>query len=272
MSEPLSTATGLHDALREFARAPQVLLALDFDGCLAPFVLDPADARPLPQSSTALAELARVPGTHLALVSGRPVADLNRLAAPPPHTWLIGSHGAEEAEVTSTGAARIHPLELSSQQRELLQKVTDAVEHLAQKHPPAWVEHKPAAVVLHTRALAGPEAEALLAQAMAGPGQYAGVHAISGNQVVELAVVDATKGESLQRLRTHLGTGTGTLPVLYAGDDVTDETALGVLGRGDVGIKVGTAPTVAPHRVADEQAVAEVLSQLALWRTSPPAH
>src|SRR5699024_8098435 len=109
---------------------------------------------------------------------------------------------------------------------------------------------------------------------MAGPGQYAGVHAISGNQVVELAVVDATKGESLQRLRMHLGTGTGTgtLPVLYAGDDVTDETALGVLGRGDVGIKVGTAPTVAPPRVADEQAVAEVLSQLALWRTSPPAH
>lgn len=274
MPEPAPAAgAALQQALREFAGAPAVLIALDFDGCLAPFVLDPADARPLPQSSTALADLARVPGTHLALVSGRPVADLNRLAAPPPHTRLVGSHGAEEAEVDAAGTARIHPLDLTTQQQATLRAVTGAVEQLAEQHPPAWVEHKPAAAVLHTRALPGPQAEALLAEAMSGPGQWEGVHAISGNQVVELAVVDATKGQSLQRLRRQVrpaAGGPGQLPVLYAGDDVTDETALEVLGRDDVGIKVGEAPTVAPYRVSDEQAVAEVLTQLALWRTSLP--
>src|SRR5699024_175469 len=62
MPEPAAAADGqLQQALREFAGAPAVLIALDFDGCLAPFVLDPDDARPLPQSSTALADLARVP-------------------------------------------------------------------------------------------------------------------------------------------------------------------------------------------------------------------
>src|SRR5699024_12680186 len=101
---------GLTRALQSFIAAPEVLVALDFDGCLAPFVLDPADARPLPQSSTALADLARVPGTHLALVSGRPVADRNRLDAPPPHTRLVGSHGAAAAEGDDAGTARIHQL------------------------------------------------------------------------------------------------------------------------------------------------------------------
>lgn len=259
-------------ALQDFAAEPTVLVALDFDGCLAPFVVDPADARPLPQASTALADLARVRRTHLALVSGRPVADLNELAAPPLGTWLVGSHGAERGEVTEAGTARIHPLELTRTQEVLLQEVTAAVQELAATRPPAWVEHKPAAVVLHTRSLPEPDAEALLAEAMAGPGQWGGVSPIRGNQVVELAVVDATKGQALRSLRKQLREVNGPLAVLYAGDDVTDETALAVLQPGDVGIKVGRATTVARYRVPDEQSVADALTSLALWRTSPPGH
>lgn len=256
-------------ALQEFAGAPAVLIALDFDGCLAPFVLDPDDARPLPQASIALEGLAACQATHLALVSGRPVADLNRLAAPPPRTWLIGSHGAEEAEVSRAGTAQIQPLQLSSSQRGLLQELTAVVEALAAAHPPAWVEYKPAAVVLHTRPLPAAEAEALLAEAMVGPGQWAGVSPIHGNQVAELAVLDATKGESLQHLRARLNSQVGPVAVLYAGDDVTDETALASLQDGDLGVKVGMAETVARYRVADEQAVADLLTQVALWHRSP---
>ena len=266
-----AVGTELTRALQDFAAEATVLVALDFDGCLAPFVIDPADARPLPEAHTALQDLAGAPGTQLALVSGRPVADLNRLAAPPPGTWLVGSHGAEEADVTSSGTARIRPLELSSAQHKLLQEVTAAVEELATSHPPAWVEYKPAAVVLHTRTLGQVEAEGLLAEAMAGPGQWNGVNPIHGNQVAELAVVDATKGDSLRSLRKRLRHRFGPLAVLYAGDDVTDETALAVLQPGDVGIKVGAATTVARHHVPDEYGVAEVLTQLAQLRASPPA-
>ena len=257
-------ATDLDTALRTFAGAPQVLIALDFDGCLAPFVLDPADARPLPEAAEALRTLAALPGVHLALVSGRPLADLHRLAGPPPGTALVGSHGAEHGEVDRAGELHLTPVDLTPDQADVLARVTFAVERLASRHPGVWIEHKPAAAVVHTRALPPEQAEPVLADAMAGPGRWPGVHAIHGNQVVELAVVDATKGESLQALRAPLA----GVPALYAGDDVTDETALEVLGEGDLGVKVGTAASVAAHRVPDEAGVAAMLTRLAMWRAS----
>ena len=251
-------------ALRTFAAAPQVLIALDFDGCLAPFVRDPAHARPLPEAAEALRTLAPLPGVHLALVSGRPLADLYRLAGPPPGTVLVGSHGAERGAVDPTGELHLTPVTLTPDQADLLAQVSSAVEQLAHAHPGVWIEHKPAAAVVHTRSLPDEQAEPVLAAAMTGPGSWPGVHPIHGNQVVELAVVDATKGESLQTLRADLV----GVPALYAGDDVTDETALAVLTGADVGVKVGTAPSVAHYRVADEAGVAAMLTRLAMWRAS----
>ncbi len=253
-------------ALQTFVAAPEILLALDFDGCLAPFVLDPADARPLPESADALRTLSTLPGVHLALVSGRPLADLFHLAAPPSGTVLVGSHGAEHGEVDPAGELHLTPVDLTPAQRDLLAQVTSAVEQIAQDHPGVWIERKPAAAVVHTRALPADQASAVLQEAMAGPGGLPGVSPMHGDQVVEIAVVDATKGESLQALRAHLP----GVPALYAGDDVTDETALAVLGTGDVGVKVGGAPTVAEHRVAGVDEVAQMLSRLAMWRAERP--
>jgi trehalose 6-phosphate phosphatase len=53
--------------------------------------------------------------------------------------------------------------------------------------------------------------------------------------------------------------------VLFAGDDVTDEDGFAVLRpeAGDLGIKVGTGETAAQFRVADERAVATLLTLLA---------
>ncbi|UFU03536.1 trehalose-phosphatase [Ruania suaedae] len=254
----------LPGALRAFAATPQVLVALDFDGCLAPFVTDPADARPLPEASEALRRLADCDGVQLALVSGRPVQQLRDLADPPPGTWLVGSHGAETAELDEAGELHRVPFTLADDEASLLAEVTAAVGKIAEAYPGAWVEHKPAAAVLHTRALAEDRAEEALAEAYRGPGGQPGVHTMRGNQVVEIAVVDVNKGMAIEDLRERLG----HVAVLYAGDDVTDETALAVLGEDDLGIKVGAAETVARHRVADEQAMAGALADLASWRRS----
>jgi trehalose 6-phosphate phosphatase len=54
--------------------------------------------------------------------------------------------------------------------------------------------------------------------------------------------------------------------VLFAGDDVTDEDALEVLQPGDVGIKVGSATTVAPWRVDGPHQLALALQTLAMAR------
>lgn len=245
-------------ALEQFAHRSPILVALDFDGCLAPFVLDPAHARPLPAASAALEALGRDPGVQLALVSGRPIADLARLAAPGVGTWLVGSHGAESGEVMPDGGARLAPVALSDAERALLARLRTAIAEIAARFPGTHVELKPAAAALHTRGVPAAEASRALAEAAAGPGTWAGTHLMAGNQVAEVAVVEATKGEALGRLRARLGAA----PVLYAGDDVTDETALATLGTCDVGVKVGAAPTVAPHRVRNEQEVAQMLAKL----------
>ena len=90
-----SLDAALEQALDAFARRDRVLVAVDFDGTLAPIVLDPDDARALPPAVEAIATLLTLPRTHLAVVSGRPLEQLRRLLAPPDGVALVGSHGAE---------------------------------------------------------------------------------------------------------------------------------------------------------------------------------
>jgi trehalose 6-phosphate phosphatase len=76
-----------------------------------------------------------------------------------------------------------------------------------------------------------------------------------------------SKGLALDRLRDRIGADA----VFFAGDDVTDETAFVRLRPDDVGVKVGDGDTAAEHRVADPQAVAALLEQLAAARSQNPA-
>ena len=58
-------------ALDTVAATPRLLVTSDFDGTLSPIVNNPADARALPAGSAALLDLAALPDTFVALVSGR---------------------------------------------------------------------------------------------------------------------------------------------------------------------------------------------------------
>ena len=80
----------------------------------------------------------------------------------------------------------------------------------------------------------------------------------SGKRVLETSVIQASKGEAVEFLRQ----ATGATAVLFAGDDVTDEDALGRLLPGDVGIKVGLDFTQAAYRVEAPVHVAELLEAL----------
>lgn len=247
-------------AIEKLATRDVALIALDFDGCLAPLVDDPATSRPLPEAAAALAELSTDPGVELALVSGRPAGDLIHLASPPARTWIIGSHGAEVGRVDDAGGLTREEFTLSPAAASVLASITAELAAIASAHPGVWVEHKPAAAVLHTRRAEPGAGAAARRDALEGPATREGVHPMEGNEVVELAVVPATKGEALARLRADLEHRRGgPVTVLYAGDDVTDETALATLKFSDVGIKVGHAPTVARFWVTDPPAMAAAL-------------
>jgi trehalose-phosphatase len=252
-------------ALQQLAGRPQLLLAFDLDGVLAPIVLDPAAARPLPQAVAALHALAGLPGTVVALVSGRPLDQLRRLADPPPGAVLIGSHGAE----SDPPLARVDVLDDAA--RQLLGRLQQQLRQIVGAHPGTRLEAKPTAAVLHTRGADRAVAAAATQQALQGPAGWPGVHPTLGKEVVELAVTDVTKGGALRLLRAAAGPVAGG--VLYVGDDVTDERAFAVLDddAGDVTVKVGPGESLARHRIADPAAVARLLDLVVALRSARSA-
>lgn len=247
----------LDSALTALADRRPVLVALDFDGTLAPLQDDPQTSRILPAGVTALARLAATDGVRLALVSGRSMNDLHSLAQVPAGTFLIGSHGAERARVTTFGLDR-DVVQLSDEQADRLATLGAQALRIARGRDGVWVETKPTAVVVHTRLaedeVAGPAEDEAIAL-----GEQLGTGVLHGKDVVEISVLRASKGEALVALRDELGASV----VLYAGDDVTDEHAFEALGSDDVTIKVGDGTTVARFRVETPEELVEALETLA---------
>ncbi len=250
-TRPGSLPPSLETALDEVASVERLLVATDFDGVLAPFVVDPLNARPQPGTIETLLALAAA-GDAVAVVSGRDLETLTRLTGlgDSPIT-RIGSHGAQ----SSRSAAATEP---SEGERELLSRLVAEVQTaVAEQAPLVRLEHKPAAVVLHTRDL--DEASAAAAGHIAEQAtRHDGVRLLRGKGVFELSVVHADKGTALRALAEELAVDA----VVYLGDDVTDEDAFAVLGPVDVGVKVGAGETVARERVDDLRLVPAVLDGL----------
>jgi trehalose 6-phosphate phosphatase len=247
--------TDLDDAVRAVASVPRLLVALDFDGVLAPIVNVPSEARPLPESAAALGALATLPDTVVALVSGRGLADLAAVSGFGSPIRMVGSHGGEFDD----GAAV-----LDDAQRERLDALVAELEELVGGEPGVVLEHKPAGVAVHVRN-APPEVGSRVLDAVGtGPATRDGVEATPGKAVVDLSVVQMDKGAALDVLRERIKADA----VLFAGDDVTDEMAFERLRPGDVGVKVGPGDTAAEHRVDGPLDVAKLLKELLAARAA----
>ena len=235
-------------------------MAVDFDGTLARLVTDPLRAKAVPGGLEALRDAAALSGVTTAVVSGRDLATLEMLTAigPDDGITLIGSHGAQtnrpdRAPLVSTARAAF----LDKAAAALLETVRDELEAIRSRYPAVRLEHKPAAVALHTRDVESSAAEAATKAAHEAARRHAGVHVIPGKEVVELSVSAADKGSTL----ADLALASRSNATLYVGDDATDERAFAALHplSGDLTIKVGTGETVALHRVPDPEAVVELL-------------
>lgn len=256
MPHPLSSS--LTGALRELARVRRLLVALDFDGTLAPEVDLPDAARAIPEARDAVLRLLALPNTRVALVSGRSLRSLIEVADLPDTTLLVGSHGIEirlddPYDRVSLDTAELEQVEVL---HEVLGEVADAIDQV-------WLEVKPAGFALHTRLAT--EHDSRVAHLVALSEAQAEVDSLTvrqGKNVVEFSVRSTTKGEAIEHLRRY----TAADAVFYAGDDVTDEDAFAALTPDDLGVKSGPGPTEAPFRVAGPEEIALVLSTLATFR------
>jgi trehalose 6-phosphate phosphatase len=258
--QPPASAVALASALQELARADRLLLALDFDGTLAPFVDVPRGARALPEAKAALDRLEHLRDTWVAYVSGRPLSSLEVVTEADADALLIGSHGVE-IRFGRDGVS----LDLTEDERRTLKRLGEALQALVDSIPDTKLETKPVGFGVHYRLVAaerGPEVVARAREAAAAVSDALTIR--DGKDIIEFSVRGANKGDGVERLREY----TKATAVLFAGDDVTDEDGFAVLrpDQGDVGIKVGAGDTAAQYRVADERAIATLLTLLAQAR------
>jgi trehalose 6-phosphate phosphatase len=186
--------------------AGHALLAFDFDGTLAPIVEDPALADVDPRLARVLARLAR--HLPLAVISGRSQDFLaHRLAGI--GATLVGNYGRSEVP-SEEMAARLD--RLAEQARAALGADVD-------------LERKATSIALHYRR--HPELAASVARfARQVQDREPGWDVAPGRMVIELLARDGDdKGTALDRLARGRGA------VAYAGDDLADLAAFGVLAR-----------------------------------------
>ncbi len=252
------TAAGITPAqLDELVRAamPSIVIGLDVDGVLAPIVSRAGDATLTDGVFESLSVIADE--LELAIVSGRALADLELLFSFPDSMSVIGSHGLEDRSNEST---RLDPTDADR-----LAQLTVLADRAAEiAGDGAWVEHKPASVVLHVREVpAGPgvEAEAWL---LGRAAHVAGTSVKTGHSVIELMAVHTSKADAMADFRRRHGAAT----MMFVGDDVTDEEVFLEAEASDITVRVGRGRTAAKYRLDDTNAVAEWLQLMAISCTS----
>ncbi|MFV0135165.1 trehalose-phosphatase [Streptomyces sp. HMX87] len=201
------------------ARPGRAVIALDFDGTLAPIVADPEQARAHPDAVPALVALAPEVAS-VAVVTGRPVDVAVRNGgfagvAGLEHLVVLGHYGAERWDAATGAVTAPEPHPGVAAVRAELPGVLDR----AGAWRGTWVEEKGRSVAVHTRRADDPQAafEALRAPLTDLAARH-GLIVEPGRMVLELRPPGMDKGVAL---REHVRR-TGAESVLYAGDDLGD--------------------------------------------------
>jgi trehalose 6-phosphate phosphatase len=229
------------------------LLALDYDGTLAPFRVGRMEAFPLDGVVPLLVRISRRGDTTVAIVSGRPLRDLQRLLFP----WkglMIGSHGFEKRTPDGQVLVRVPDEEQQA-------GLAEAIDAARKRGRSGGLEVKLASVALHTRGL--PEREASLVEEEVGDlwgkiSRWSGLKLTRFNRGLEIRAPGWDKGSALQELLSSEPRGTFCV---YIGDDLTDEDAFRAVRTLGIGIRVGdpSSPTEAVGFLPDVPAVRDFL-------------
>ncbi|NLA65918.1 MAG: bifunctional alpha,alpha-trehalose-phosphate synthase (UDP-forming)/trehalose-phosphatase [Leucobacter sp.] len=260
--------------LRRLATSPELIVICDFDGTIAPIVSRPEDARALPRAQQALAALANSHATFVGIFTGRSLESLQATGIDLSGLIVSGSHGAElllpgmarpathtPAHEHTASDTRPHPL--TAAERALLAAVRGRVSKLFAREPGVRIETKPYGLGVHTRQVRSEDQSTELLEAVSHLFAEAGLSVRTGKRVCEGSVRTSDKGRALQNIRV----AHPAAPVIFLGDDVTDEDAFAQLSPTDLGIKVGDGDTRATERVSSPHAAAAVLARLVELRT-----
>jgi trehalose 6-phosphate phosphatase len=206
------------DAVEKYAALDlqSVALLFDVDGTLIDIGPSPYAVHVPKELCRTLERLVELTGGALALVSGRPIAGLDRLFAPLKLS-AVGGHGAEMRIGDAAVRHHIRPLPKAMRDK-IATAAPDGV----------LIEDKGYSIALHYRGVPvrKERLEKLLADIGAAyPNEQ--VDILPGKEMLELKRAGTNKGEAVRTLMT-LPPFAGRKPV-FIGDDVTDESVFAIL-------------------------------------------
>lgn len=244
--------------LAEALPAPPVALAqslalfLDLDGVLAPMAPTPDAVAADPRRTAVLMRLDQALEGRLAIVSGRTLAEIDRIAGRAAPS-AAGVHGLERRR--RDGVVDRPPAAPG------VSKALAAFRRFAVGRPGVLVEDKGISAGLHYRQSPGSADEALvLARDLA---ETEGLTLQPGHMVLELRTPGADKGVAVAAFMAEPPFA-GARPVMV-GDDLTDEAGFRAAATlGGFGILVGPhRPTAARYGLRDVAAVMDWLEAVA---------
>lgn len=236
------------DRLHPPALDPGSALFLDVDGTLLEIAAGP-DLVQVPAGLPDLLERrAAERDGALALISGRPLSQLDDLFRP----WYgpaAGLHGVERRRANGSIAAATAGTEAISRLRPKLSRLANSGSGLV-------FEDKGASLALHYRRAPEREVEILAFAERLHGDAVADLRLIKGKMIVELVPLHADKGGAITAFLAE-PPFLGHRPV-FIGDDATDEDGFAVVNRrGGLAVRVGEPDeeTVAPYCLPSVAAV-----------------
>lgn len=241
----------MHDPTPPPAISPRdCAFYLDLDGTLAEIVARPEQAVISEDMRTLIYRLVAQTDGAVAIVSGRSLADVDRMLHPL-SLPSAGSHGQQ-----LRGAGSVTQVEAGEGiDTTTAQKITQFATRAG-----LLAEHKPGSVALHYRdaPMRETESRALIDGLVANDDRYRAVH---GKMVSELAQRDCDKGTAIAAFAS-VAPFAGKVPVMV-GDDVTDEDGFrSAQALGGFGIKIGEGQTGARHRLRSIAALSGWLTEI----------
>lgn len=228
---------------------------MNYDGTLVDFVSNPKAAAPDPDLLAVLQQLSADPANHVAVVSGRPRAQLEGWLGHL-HLTLVAEHGVWIRPPGEPWRMLVPARnDWKDQIRPILQLYADRL-------PGAFVEEKEFSLVLHYRRsdpeLASQRAKELCDD-LADFTRNSEVQVLRGHKVVEVRHVAAHKGIVVTTWVPEIQPDF----LLAIGDDWTDEDLFQSLPPDAVSIRVGLAQTAARYHLPHPRAVRLLLQSLA---------
>jgi trehalose 6-phosphate phosphatase len=231
--------------------APDYALFLDIDGTLLDIAATPDSVRVDGRVTGLLPRLAQCLGGALALITGRSIADVDRLF-PGVRLPIAGQHGIERRDAAGT----VHRLPAQPG----LEPLRRELQQLAAEHDGLLLEDKGETLALHYRQAPrlAPHLHRTVRATVEGSHHADDWRLQPGKGLIEVRPVGRDKGTAIAEYMSEPPFH-GRTPV-FAGDDRTDEFGFAAVKRaGGWAVKVGVGRTHASYRLRDVAAVLQWL-------------